>query len=736
MQRTPSQSQQILERAFAAHQSGNLGQAEFLYRLVLDADRRQFDALHMLGIIEAQRGNLAAGLDRLRQALRIRPGSLEVMINLGRMQSELGRYADAAETYERALRVDPGSALAHSNFSIVLRKQGHADAALAHCDAALASAPNFAEGWCNRGNSLFDLKRYGEALQCYDRALSLVPALGAAHLGRGNALAQEQNYDAALVAYDRALAAGANPAEAHFGRGNVLSGLFRLDDALAAYDAALSARPDYAESYLARGTIHKRLGNHTLANADFARACGIESGLAYAEGARLGGKLDVCDWDGLEADSERVLAAVRQRSPALDPFQMLALSDSPADQRACAEVWMERREPVARAPLWRGEIYSHDRIRVAYVSADFREHATGYLLAGLFEHHDRSRFEVTGISFGPSANSPMRERIAAAFERFIDVRHDSDQTVAELVRRLEIDLAVDLMGHTLDARVGIFARRPAPVQVSYLGFLGTTGAGFMDYLIADEIVVPHDQEIHYSEKIVCLPDCFLVNDDRLAIAERAPTRAEAGLPEDGFVFCSFNNSYKLRLPVFEAWMRLLRAVDGSVLWLLQSNTEMVGNLKQQAQRCGIDPERLIFAPRIDFAGHLARQRLAGLFLDTLPYNAGATAAAALWSGVPVLTVLGETFVGRMAASMLHAVGLPELVTASLTEYEALAAKIALEPRFRAVLNDALARNRESFPLFDTKRFARHIEAAYTQMWQHYQRGEAPEHFAVGANPRA
>ena len=372
---------------------------------------------------------------------------------------------------------------------------------------------------------------------------------------------------------------------------------------------------------------------------------------------------------------------------------------------------------------------------MAYLSADFHDHPVAYLTAGLFEHHDRSRFEITALSFGPDQASPTRDRIKGAVEHFIDVRSQSDQDIAELIRRLEIDIVIDLMGLTRHSRVGVLARRSAPIQVNYLGYSGTTGANYIDYILADATVIPEEHCAFYTEQVVWLPDCYLVNDDRRAICERTPSRGECGLPEDGFVFCCFNNPGKLAPATFQVWMRLLNATPDSVLWLSKADPTVQANLRREAERCGVSAQRLIFAPRMpDVADHLARQRQADLFLDTLPYNAHTTACDALWAGVPVVTCLGTTFVGRVAASLLKAVGLDELITHSLQDYEALALKLAHDPAYLASLRDKLARNRDTFPLFDTERSTRQIEAAYTTMWQCYQRGEPPGSRAGQAKP--
>jgi protein O-GlcNAc transferase len=365
------------------------------------------------------------------------------------------------------------------------------------------------------------------------------------------------------------------------------------------------------------------------------------------------------------------------------------------------------------------------------VSGDFREHPIAYLMAGLYEHHDKSRFEVTAMSFSPDQDTDTTRRLKAAFEHFIDVRAKSDQEVAALVREREIDIAIDLAGFLEGARPDIFARRAAPVQVNYLGYPGTMGANYIDYIVGDPIVIPQQDFRFYTEKVVWLPDTYLATDGARSIANSTPARRDLELPEDGFVFCCFNYVYKINPAMFEIWMRLLRQVEGSVLWLREHRAVAADNLRSEAQLRGVAPERLIFAPRAPLAAdHLARQRQADLYLDTLPYNAHTTATEAIWAGLPVLACTGSSFAGRVAASVNSAVGMPELVTNSLPEYEALALKIATDPALCARLKDKLARNRQSSPLFDTARFTRHIEAAYERMWQTCRQGRPPTAFAV------
>jgi predicted O-linked N-acetylglucosamine transferase (SPINDLY family) len=392
--------------------------------------------------------------------------------------------------------------------------------------------------------------------------------------------------------------------------------------------------------------------------------------------------------------------------------------------------------PPRPAPIWRGERYGHARIRIAYLSADLNDHPVAHLAAGMFARHDRSRFETFAISLDPDKPGEMRDRLKGLFDRFIDANPMSDEQVAGLVRDLEVDIAVDLTGFTKGLRPSIFAQRPAPVQVNYLGFAGTLGQDYWDYIVADRFVIPEESRAHYAEKVVYLPDTFMVTDSDRGISRQVPSRAQAGLPENGFVFSCFNNTYKLTPDLFDVWMRLLREVEGSVLWLSKGNAVALGNLRREAEKRGVAGERLVFASRVvGIENHLARLGLADLFLDTLYYNAHATAGDALRAGVPVLTCPGATFASRVAGSLVSAVGMPELITATLADYEALALRLARDPERLAAMRQKLARNLQSFPLFDTERFTRHIEAAYTEMWQRAERGERPQSFAVAPTER-
>ena len=610
---------------------------------------------------------------------------------------QAGDLASAERLYGAVLRASPRHAQALYLLGFVHFQRGQYDAAERLIGQSLQVNPQSPDAWYNRGCALQRLQRNAEAASCFERAVALKPDYDEAWTNRGVAFLAQRLHTEALESFNRALALKPHDREALSNRGTTLFELKRYEEASAGYDALLQAAPDFA---------------YALGNAALARA--------YC-----------CDWRRLKQDREQIHAALQFGRAVVSPHASTLIVDDPMDQLRAAETWVAERCPEM-PPLWRGERYRHDRIRVAYLSADFHSHATAYLAAGLFEAHDKSRFETTAISFGPDDSSEMRRRLARAFDRFIDVRDKGDHAVATLLKGMEIDIAVDLKGFTQDARPGILAYRPAPVQVSYLGHPGTMGARYIDYLVADRALVPEGQERCYSEKVICLPGSYQANDRKRHIAERMPARADEGLPASGFVLCSFNGSFKITPEVFDIWMRLLKALDGSVLWLLDDNPAAVRNLKREAEARGVPPQRLVFAPRRPLEEHLARHRLADLFLDTLPCNAHTTASDALWAGLPVLTCWGNTFAGRVATSLLLAIGLPELVTGSLASYETMATTLVRHPTLLASLKERLAANRNTAPLFDTEQFARHLESAYVTMWERSQRGMPPGSFSVAA----
>ena len=667
---------------------------------------------------------------RYDQALALRPDFAEALHNRGGALALLGRQPEALASWDRAVGIRPEFAEAHNNAGALLRDAGRLQEALERFDRALQSNPRFADAWNNRGKTLRDLVRVDEALASFDQALRMRPDDIDVLNNRAGALKDLRRFDEALFMLERALALQPASAEVLHNRAGTLKALGRVDATLVDYDAALRLRPDFGDALHNRGHTHAQLGRHAEAARDFAQAIAVDPTLGHAQAMLVYSRLQCCDWTDLAPSLAALETRFADLARAPEPFAFTVTTSSPAAQLACTRRCAAERFPAVLPPLWNGERYTHQRVRVAYLSADFHDHATSQLMAELFEKHDRTRFEVTGVSFGPAAPSAMRSRLEAGFEHFVDVRERSDRDIAQWLRAQEIDIAVDLKGYTHAARTGIFAHRAAPVQVNYLGYPGTLGAPYFDYILADAEVIPPGFDVHYSEQVVRLPWSYQVNDGQRQIASTTITRQAAGLPDHGFVFCSFNSSYKIMPDVFAVWMRLLQQVEGSVLWLLEGSAESAASLRREAVAHGVAAQRLVFAPRLPLPEHLARHRLADLFVDTLPCNAHTTASDALWAGLPVLTCAGRTFAGRVAASLLRAIGMPELVTHSLPEYEALALRLAQSPEAMAAVRATLAQHRNTWPLFDSTQFARHLETAYDTMWRRTQRGEAPQGFTV------
>jgi protein O-GlcNAc transferase len=649
---------------------------------------------------------------------------------LGRANASLrqNRLTEAVDLYGQIVGQWPDHFVAFNNCGVALEQAGRFDSALASFDRALSIKPDYAEAFYNRGIVLLKIRRFDQALASYDQALAIRPDYAEAHANRAVTLMELNRLEDALTDFGRALALRPDYAEAFYNRGIALTRLERFEPALADYDSALAIVPDYPGALANRGIVLQVLRRHEEALAVFERVLAVRPDDSTVLSALTSSALETCDWKRTAAVLAGMDSHTVGRSVFIAPFQLLFCSDDPSLQLECARRFAGSTLPAPqRHPHAQRQ---HDKIRIGYLSADFRNHPMAHLTAELFELHDRGRFDVVGIGFGPDDRSAIRARIVKGFDKFYDVRAKSDSDIAGLMRDAEIDIAIDLMGHTRNARAGILAHRPAPIQISYLGYPGSMGVDFIDYVLADPIVLPFDQQPFYTERIVHLPETYWVNGPVSEIPQCSLTRRQAGLPEHGLVFCCFNKAAKITAGVFEVWMRLLAKVEGSVLWLLRDNAAAERNLRGEAAALGIDPDRLIFADRMERDQHLARHRLADLFLDTMPYNAHTTASDALAAGLPVVTCLGSTFSGRVAASLLNAVGMPGLVTGSLAEYETLVLRLSGDSDFRARTVARLEQNRKDFPLFDTDRFRRHLESAYEAMWQRWQRGEAPANLTI------
>lgn len=677
----PETPAQLFEQAQALHKQGQLAAAKPLYERLLQAEPQHVHGLHYLGLLHVQLGQLDQGMGLIRQSLAIDPQQFGALGNLAGALQEAGQLHEAIESL----------------------------------DAALALKRDMPELWNNRGNMLLQMQRLDEAITSFEHALALNPKLATAANHMAIALSIQGQYERALQAADQAIAHAPQLADAHDTRGSALRRLQRHQEALASYEQALALRPQQL-SYLAnRCSVLEDMDRYEEAIEALRHIRALDPQFKCIKGRLLHAQRRCLDWTDIQALTREVEQDTLAGQLSDAPLNMLAVSGNAQVQRACAQQAMADQPEITRTAIAPRIRQAGEKIRIAYVSADLREHAVSYLMAGVFEQHDRSQFEITAISLKPAQDSAMGRRVQAAFDSFLDVSHWTDAQIIDHMRKHGYDIAIDLMGLTFGARPGIWAQGIAPVQVSYLGYPGTTGAPYMDVILADDMVIPPEQRQHYSERVVYLPDCFQANDRQRAIATHMPSRAELGLPDDAFVFCSFNNLYKIGPDTFDSWARILEQVPGSVLWLVDDQEIAQRHARQEAHARGIAPSRLIFAPRVAYPDHLARMRRADLFLDTLPFNAGTTASDALWAGLPVLTQPGQAFASRMAASLLRAIGLPELITHSAADYEALAVQLAQHPNQLQALRQRLVDNRLISPLFDTTRFTRNLEDAYRSL---------------------
>jgi predicted O-linked N-acetylglucosamine transferase (SPINDLY family) len=720
-----SEADRIVQEGLAHHRAGRLGEAETLYREVLEGCPEHPDGLHLLGLIALQVGQAAMALPLFDRAIAVRSEFAEAYVDRGNALHRLQQYQAAVESYDKAISVRPGFAEAYSDRGVALFQLGRYQEDLESCDRAIELNPNLAAAHGNRGAALLRVGQYEAALESCDRAICLNPTLVEAHCNRGSAMLQLEQYQAAIESCDQAIALNGDSADAHCNRGGALQGLGQYHAAVESYDKAIAVSPESANVWSNRGTALYWLKDYAGALESFNKAMLLNPRCDYLPGMRVHTRRAMCDWDGIERECRELEAGIGRKEKVAHPFVMLNITASAEVQKMAAEILvLDKFRP--RSTVSFDSRPRRDKIRVGYFSADFRDHPMCSLMAEIFERHDRSKFEIFGFSFGADEPDEMRTRVSGAMDRFLDVNSMRDREVARLSRELEVDIAVDLMGFTQNSRTGIFAERASPIQVSYLGYVGSMGAEFIDYLIADETVVPEESQVHYSEKIIYMPDSYQANDSRRVASTKLYTRAGEGLPEAGFVYCCFNNIFKITPDMFDLWMRILVQAEESVLWLLESNPWAAENLRREAGRRGVAPERLVFAKRLPLSEHLTRQTLADLFLDTLPYNAGATASHALWAGVPILTCMGEAFSGRMAASLLRAIGLPELATCTAVEYVALAVELAFNSERHREIRERLMRNRLVAPLFDVTGFCRNLESAYTALYERQQMGLAPE----------
>lgn len=790
---TPGGVDAWLHQAFALHQQGQLGQARALYEQVLAREPAHAQALYLLGTLALQARDMRLAETMLSKAARANPRHVPTLINLAMALSQLDKHAAALEAVERALALEPTSVPARGARVGMLVRASRAADALREVDALLAAGVQSAELWVNKGIAHNELGQAAEAGRCFDHVLSLAPNHPDAQSQKVKLLIARERYDDALELVDRVLATSPNDAQAHANRGHVLVELRRYADAVEACGRAcaievsvdrltrlstalcLAGRvgeaevtiknargldAEYPPLWVAAGVVLASLGDYATAALNFDRflrvrgnedkvlllkadaliqaksyaaaieslaLCSIETPAALSQSVYA--KLMLANWTGIEADAQRLLTKVQAGDDVCSPFALLPVANEAALMCSAARVYARGTDCSAHSQ-WRASQERGEKLRIGYFSADFHNHATCMLMAEMLAAHDHERFEVYGFSFGPIERDAMTDRIAPCFDQFLYVKDWSVDRIAAQARQLQLDIAIDLKGYTQHGRPQLFAKGCAPVQVSYLGYPGTLGSACMDYIIADHTVIAPEHEVHFSEKVVRMPHSYQCNDSQRPIAERVFERGELGLPDSAFVFVCFNNNYKILPEVFARWMRILQAVTGSVLWLYQGTPEGADKLRGHAAAAGVDPQRLVFAPHMPADQHLSRLRHADLFLDTLPCNAHTTASDALWAGVPLLTCLGNAFQGRVAASLLRALSLDELVTTHLDDYEATAIDLARSPERLAALRARLATQRQTSSLFDGTRFARNLESALITMADRHYAGLPPVAFDV------
>ena len=683
------------------------------------------EALYHLGIILLEKKSYLDAINAFNNSMAKGGDYFEALFFLGTAHAFLEEFEKALLAYKKCLKQKNNSAELFYNLAKVLEELESPNEAIEHYDQAITLNPNFLEAYLNKGSILLELKKFDEALLQFNTALNIKPDSAEAWFGLGNSQYFHRYFESANISFEKAIQYNPENAEYWSNKGRNLIRLKRDNEAIYCFDKALSLNPELAEIWINKSFALQHLKDFDYSLTCYQNALKINPELKFSDGDFIYFyKMQMCDWSDFNyfknTFENQIVLDNRDVIGASGPFPLLALSESSAIHKRAAEIYAlsEFPENLDLGHLIKSPI--NKRIRIGYFSADFRNHAVATLIAGLFENHDKSKFELFAFSF-INVNDEMRGRLLKSFDHFIDVETKTDLEIAKLARISLIDIAIDLTGFTNGGRTGIFSYRAAPIQINYLGYPGTLGSKYYDYIIADEVVIPFESKSFYSEHIIYLPNSYQANDRLRIISDKNFTRMDFNLPQNSFIYCCFNNSHKILPATFASWMRILNSVENSVLWLLEDNLSAKNNLLMEAEKSKIDPCRIIFAERIPASDHLARHHLADLFLDTFPYNAHTTASDALWAGLPVLTRTGESFASRVAASLLYSICLPELVTDTAEKYEALAIELGQNLGLLNTLKKKVANNRLTTPLFDIVLFTKNLESAYFQVYENYQK---------------
>ena len=742
------------EEALFLFQNNQLDKAKEVCLERLKENPNNYDILYLLGLVFFQIQNYEKSAEAINRAIKIKPENVDAYNSHAIALVHNKKFEEAIQSWSKAIEIKPDYAEAYYNRGNALFELKKIDQAIESFDKAIKNKPDYIEAYNNLGNIFCDLNRSEESLKSFDKAIEIKPDYAEAYFNRGNALKKFKRLNQAIASYDKAIEnkfekvevynyrghaflelkkakdalssynkaikINTDSANSHYNRGLALLQLKREKDAIDSFDTSIKIRPDYAEAYFYRGDAFYSLNKIEEALISYEEAYKINPNQNYLFGQLLFLKNNTCKWNFFEENLEKLKNEILNKKKSSPPFPLLSLIDSLKIHKNSAEIFLKSRYPLENTLEPISFRKPNKKIRIGYYSADFYNHAVSHLLVKLFELHDKSKFELIGFYFGPDKNDEMQKRISAAFDQFINVNFKNDKEVAQLSRELNIDIAVDLMGFTRSNRFGIFVEKCAPIQISYLGYSSTTGSNCIDYIIGDEILIPKENQKYYSEKIIYLPDSFMVNDFTKKISDKIFTRKEFNLPETAFIFCSFNKFYKIIPKVFDTWMKLLKQVEGSVLWLIEDNFKGVENLKEEANKRGIDSKRIIFAEYMkSHEDYLARYKVADLFIDTIPYNGHTRVSDALWAGLPVLTQIGDSFQSRVSASLLNALDLSELISHSEKQYEDLALKLATNKNELQEIKNKLKKNILKMPLFNTKIFTKKIETAFVEIHKRY-----------------
>lgn len=687
----------IIDLAIFSAENGYLDEAEVIFKQLKKLNIENKTIFYNLGLIYCHKKNYLEAINEFDAVLNIDPNDVSTLINKGSILNDLGYFNNALEVLEKAISISPSIAQAWSNIGIAYNKLGFTDSALNAYNKAIELKPNYAEAYFNKGIALRAINQYSAAIECFEKAHLINPSYAEAWLNKGNTL-----FDIAE---------------------------FKLADLC--YEKSISLRPNYSEAWFNKGNLFFKLKNYELAIKYYEKAVVINPKIDFGRGSIMAAKSELCEWTNYDNNIIEINLSLEKREKIITPITLLSLIDNPSLNKICSEIYVHNSyiNSECNLPI---SLMPSNKIIIGYFSPDFYNHAVSTLTAELFESHNRNDFEVIGFSYGNSPKDEMRQRLELAFDQFYEVQSLSDREIVDLARKHNVEIAVDLAGHTYAARSGIFANRAAPIQISYLGFPGTQGASFMDYILADRFLIPTNNREFYSEKIIYLP-FYMVSPSKRQVSEAKFNRIEMNLPEEGFIYCCFNANYKLTPAVFDAWLNILNSVDKSILWLLKENEHVEMNLKKHAQSFEVDPRRLIFAERVPNQNYLMRYQSADLFLDTYPYNAGTTANDALWTGLPVLTLSGNSFSSRMAGSQLTQLGLQDLVTESISGYVAKAIQIGHNPELAQKYKQVLENSRNKNLVFDSLKMTKCIEMGYKAASEQFRSRLCQEDIYVDLN---